>query len=302
VPGSPRALAIGNGLATGWCADPYAMTLAAIDECVRNLVCVGADASRIAILDNFCWPSCDDPRNMGALVRAAEACLDGALAYRAPFISGKDSLKNQFRTQDGRTIMIPPTLLISGFAIVPDAQRACTMDLKSAGNVLVLVGSTGARMGGSHRAMLGACGHADARLPEVDPARGARTAHAVAACIAAGDVRSAHDPSEGGLLPAIAEMCFAGGLGARVDLSHVPVHGGDVDDECRAFAEDPHRYVLEIEPAHLAGVQARLAGIPHAVIGTVTAEPSLELVGVAVPRESAPIATLRAAWCAPTGG
>jgi phosphoribosylformylglycinamidine synthase len=302
VPGSPRALAIGNGLATGWCADPYAMTLAAIDECVRNLVCVGADASRIAILDNFCWPSCDDPRNMGALVRAAEACLDGALAYRAPFISGKDSLKNQFRTQDGRTIMIPPTLLISGFAIVPDAQRACTMDLKSAGNVLVLVGSTGARMGGSHRAMLGACGHADARLPEVDPARGARTAHAVAACIAAGDVRSAHDPSEGGLLPAIAEMCFAGGLGARVDLSHVPVHGGDVDDECRAFAEDPHRYVLEIEPAHLAGAQARLAGIPHAVIGTVTAEPSLELVGVAVPRESAPIATLRAAWCAPTGG
>jgi phosphoribosylformylglycinamidine synthase len=302
VPGSPRALAIGNGLATGWCADPYAMTLAAIDECVRNLVCVGADASRIAILDNFCWPSCDDPRNMGALVRAAEACLDGALAYRAPFISGKDSLKNQFRTQDGRTIMIPPTLLISGFAIVPDAQRACTMDLKSAGNVLVLVGSTGARMGGSHRAMLGACGHADARLPEVDPARGARTAHAVAACIAAGDVRSAHDPSEGGLLPAIAEMCFAGGLGARVDLSHVPVHGGDVNDECRAFAEDPHRYVLEVEPAHLAGVQARLAGIPHAVIGTVTAEPSLELVGVAVPRESAPIATLRAAWCAPTGG
>jgi phosphoribosylformylglycinamidine synthase len=184
VPGSARALAIGNGLATGWCADPYAMTLAAIDECVRNLVCVGADPARIAILDNFCWPSCDEPRNMGALVRAAEACLDGALAYRTPFISGKDSLKNQFRTQDGRTIMIPPTLLVSGFGIVADAGHACTMDLKSAGNLLVLVGQTGARMGGSHRAMLGACAHADLRLPEVDPALGARTARAVAACAA----------------------------------------------------------------------------------------------------------------------
>ena len=302
VAGSRRALAIANGLATGWSADAYAMTLAAIDECVRNLVCVGADPARIAILDNFCWPSCDDPRNMGSLVRAAEACYDGALAYRAPFISGKDSLKNQFRTQDGRTIMIPPTLLVSGFGIVEDAERACTMDLKSAGNVLVLVGSTGARMGGSHRAMLGASGHADMRLPDVDPARGARTAHAVAACIAHGAVRSAHDPSEGGLLPALAEMCLAGGLGARIDLSHMPVTGTDVPDECRAFAEDPHRYVLEVEPSKLGTVQAHLDGIPHAVIGTVTDEPTLELVGVRVPRESSPISALRSAWNTSTGG
>ena len=302
VAGSRRALAIANGLATGWSADAYAMTLAAIDECVRNLVCVGADPARIAILDNFCWPSCDDPRNMGSLVRAAEACYDGALAYRAPFISGKDSLKNQFRTQDGRTIMIPPTLLVSGFGIVEDAERACTMDLKSAGNVLVLVGTTGARMGGSHRAMLGACGHADMRLPDVDPARGARTAHAVAACIAHGAVRAAHDPSEGGLLPALAEMCFAGGLGARIDLSHVPVAGSDVPDECRAFAEDPHRYLLEIEPSKLGTVQAHLDGIPHAVIGTVTDEPTLELVGVRIPRESSPISALRSAWNTSTGG
>ena len=302
VAGSRRALAIGNGLATGWSADAYAMTLAAIDECVRNLVCVGADPARIAILDNFCWPSCDDPRNMGSLVRAAEACYDGALAYRAPFISGKDSLKNQFRTQDGRTIIIPPTLLVSGFGIVEDAERACTMDLKSAANVLVLVGTTGARMGGSHRAMLGACGHPDMRLPDVDPARGARTAHAVAACIAHGAVRSAHDPSEGGLLPALAEMCFAGGLGARIDLSHVPVAGADVPDECRAFAEDPHRYLLEIEPSKLGTVQAHLDGIPHAVIGTVTDEPALELVGVRVPRESTPISALRSAWNTSTGG
>jgi phosphoribosylformylglycinamidine synthase len=303
VPGSPRALAIANGLATGWCADPYAMTLAAIDECVRNLVCVGADPARIAILDNFCWPSCDDPRNMGALVRAAEACLDGALAYRTPFISGKDSLKNQFRTQDGRTIMIPPTLLVSGFGIVEDAARACTMDLKRSGSVLVVVGTTGARMGGSHRAMLGACAHRDMRLPDVDPARGARTAKAVAACIAGGHVLSAHDLSEGGLLPAVAEMCFAGWLGASVDLSRVPVAaGGEVDDECRAFAEDPHRYVLEVDAASLGRVESILDGIAHAVIGHVDDSSALEVVGTSTARERAPIDRLQAAWNAPTGG
>jgi phosphoribosylformylglycinamidine synthase len=259
----------------------------------------------MAVLDNFCWPSCDDPRNMGSLVRAAEACYDGAIAYRTPFISGKDSLKNQFRTQDGRVIMIPPTLLVSGFGIVPDVERACTMDLKAAGNLIILVGTTGARMGGSHRVMLGASGHPDSRLPVVDPVRGARTARAVAACISQGAVRSAHDPSEGGLLTALAEMCFAGGLGAHIDLSRVLVETAahtEVPDECRAFAEDPHRYILEVEPANLAKVQAHLDGVAHSVIGTVSALTVLEVVGVHTPNESMSLAALRSAWDAPSDG
>jgi hypothetical protein len=49
-------------------------------------------------------------------------------------------------------------------------------------------------------------------------------------------------------------------------------------------------------------VQAHLDGIPHAVIGTVTDEPTLELVGVRVPRESSPISALRSAWNTSTGG
>ena len=79
------------------------MAIAAIDECVRNLVCVGADPSRIAILDNFCWPSCEKPENLASLVRASVGCYDAAKAYRTPFVSGKDSLNNQFTTEDGVT-------------------------------------------------------------------------------------------------------------------------------------------------------------------------------------------------------
>ena len=91
--GSDRALAIANGLATGLGADPYAMAIAAIDECVRNLVCTGADPTRIAILDNFCWPSCKDPRNMGSLVRACEGCYDAAKAYPAILVFGGGPLE-----------------------------------------------------------------------------------------------------------------------------------------------------------------------------------------------------------------
>lgn len=304
VAGSSRGLAIGNGLATGLCADPYVMGLAAIDECVRNLVCVGADPSRIAILDNFCWPSCKDERNLGSLVRAAEACYDGAVAYRTPFVSGKDSLNNQFVTQDGRVIQIPPTLLISGLGLVPEIARCTTMDLKRAGNLLVLVGLTSGRLGGSHWLSMVAddeslsrrqAGSADAvgaspELPTVDLVMGPRTAAAVARAIGAGIVRSAHDPSEGGLLVAAAEMALAGGLGCTIELDHVPIAeaaksgpGGAAGVRARpradalSFAEDPSRYLLEIEPGSLASLERLLVGVPHAVIGRVDADPVLTL-------------------------
>ena len=167
-----------NGLATGWRDDPYLMTLAAMDECVRNLVCVGADPDRIAILDNFCWPSCKKPENLGSLVRAAEACYDGAKAYRTPFISGKDSLNNQFTTESGETIEIPPTLLISGFGIVKDVNGAITMDAKSPESNLVLVGRTTDAMGGAHVTMMDGL-RGDGALPQVNLDFGPLTARAV---------------------------------------------------------------------------------------------------------------------------
>ena len=254
VAGSDRGLAIANGLATGLRADPHVMTLAAIDECVRNLVCVGADPSRIALLDNFSWPGCTDPDRLGGLVRAAEACYEGAMAYRAPFISGKDSLNNQFTTTDGRTIEIPPTLLISGIGIVPDVMRCVTMDAKRAGNLLVLVGAptTGA-LGGSHYQMLFGAPEDRSRMPAVDPVQGARLARSVADLIVAGRVRAAHDCSDGGLLVAAAEMAMAGRLGLNLTLDGLP-----------CFSEEPSRYLLEIEAAAVA----HLGDLQHTVIGT----------------------------------
>ena len=129
--GSNKGVALSCGLgaaysekatAAGFAADgdSYWGTLAAIDEAVRNAVCVGADPSHIAILDNFCWPGCDDEYLMGSLVRAAEACYDGAMAYKTPFVSGKDSLNNQFTTDEGERYTIPQTLLVSAMAMVDE--------------------------------------------------------------------------------------------------------------------------------------------------------------------------------------
>jgi phosphoribosylformylglycinamidine synthase len=176
---SDRGIAVGCGLAPHLSdRDPYWMALAGMDEAIRNIVCVGGDPSRTAVLDNFCWGRTDDPRQLGGLVRACQACYDGAMAYGTPFISGKDSLNNEFalderdvepllqtlremaqrddadavrlrrilpaieqRMHATRRLGIPGTLLISAVAIVPDVNGCVTPDLKQAGDALYLVGA-----------------------------------------------------------------------------------------------------------------------------------------------------------------
>jgi len=247
IPTSKKGLAIGCGLAipTGDPAlggDPYRMAIAAVDECIRNLVCVGADPDRIAILDNFCWPSCAKPANMGTLVRAAVGCYDAAKAYRTPFVSGKDSLNNQFRTEDGTVIEIPPTLLITGIGVVEDVGRCVTSDMKRVDSELLVV-------------------RADAH----DWKDGPRVARLVAAAIAKGGggwVRSAHDASEGGVMVALAEMVIGAGEAPGTGHRASPGIGLELD-EARLdaalgglFDERSGVYILEIDPSHIGDAMA----------------------------------------------
>src|SRR5262249_53357141 len=147
----------------------------------------------------------------GSLVRAAEACRDVAVAYLMPFISGKDSLNNEYRAE-GRTIAIPGTLLISALGRVNDVRRCVTMDLKEAGNHLYIVGVTRAELGGTHYHLVHGMGGGEP--PRVDPEVAPRIFRALHGAMARGLVRACHDLSEGGLAVAAAEMAFAGGIGA----------------------------------------------------------------------------------------
>jgi phosphoribosylformylglycinamidine synthase len=312
VPSHTRGIAISNGLQTGMghpdnAGDPYLMTLAAIDECVRNLVCVGADPSRIAILDNFCWPSCAEPRNLASLVRAAEACYDGAKAYRTPFVSGKDSLNNQLRYTDERgnqrVIEIPPTLLITGIAIVRDVTKCVTMDPKQPGNVLLIVGRTTSEMGGSHYQRIVRSPHTsdtaiDPTIPRTDLHLGPKTAHAVAKLVQSGVVRSAHDVSDGGLLCAVAEMLIAGStpkvpIGAALDLSQM-----HTDLTAAAFGESPSRYVLEVAANDVPRVVSAIAadGIWCARLGELNTSGVLSASSLDLHAE---VEDLASAWLGP---
>jgi phosphoribosylformylglycinamidine synthase len=279
VLGSTVGLAVGNGLNPRYAdLDPWAAAAAAIDEAVRNVVAVGGDPARTAILDNFCWGNVTDPQMLGALVRTSEACREVALAYGTPFVSGKDSLNNEYKSANKR-ISIPHTLLVSSLARVADVTKCVTMDLKEPGNDLYVVGVTRNELGGSHYHLVTGAGGGTPPCPDL--AQAPKVFAAVHAAIASGLVRACHDLSEGGLAVAVAEMAFAGGVGADVSgLKELPTNEPLADD-VKLFSESTTRFVIEAKPEFRERLAQVFAGLPFANVGKTVAEPRLRIASSA---------------------
>ena len=225
-----------------------------------------------------------------------------AIAFAAPFVSGKDSLNNVFAWTDvagrQREISIPPTLLATAMGQVPDVGQALSSDLKAVGNRLAIVGLTRDDLAGSQLELAGVV--TGGRLPEVDVAACRGVFAAVAAAQRAGLVQSCHDVSDGGLAAAVAEMAIGGGLGATLDLANVPVdlsattmpgHRGLVV----AFAETPGRFVCEVKAADAAAFEQLMGDTRWGWVGGVTAEPVLAIATAQGPERIA-VADLSAAW------
>jgi phosphoribosylformylglycinamidine synthase II len=253
--------------------DPYWMALAGIDEAIRNLVCIGGRVDRIALLDNFCWGNCRKPETFGPLVRAAQACYDGAIAFDVPFISGKDSLNNEFSCEDGRQISIPSTLLISAISVVDDINKCITMDAKRRGNFLFVAGETKNELGGSHYYKIR--GQPGANVPKVDLETAPKIAERIASAIARSLVVSCHDCSEGGLAVALAEMAFAGGLGIEAGLRGLPKSTDCWRTDMQLFSESNSRYIVEVEPGNYDAFAKLMLNLPFGQIGKVTEEKML---------------------------
>jgi phosphoribosylformylglycinamidine synthase len=249
----PRAIALSNGFNPEFGkTDPYRMAVSVIDEAVRNAVAVGADPERIGLLDNFCWGDPLRPSTLGSLVAACRGCYDAAVAYGLPFISGKDSLNNEYLGSDGKQHAIPPSLLISAVGIVEDVNRTTTMDLKVAGSTIYLLGDTKDEMGGSHfRIVTGGAVEGDAApgMPDYAPAL-YRSLHRA---MAKGFVLSCHDLSEGGLAVSAAEMCLAGRLGMKLTLDV----GNSIID---LFSESNGRLLVEIHTSQVLAFENEFLG------------------------------------------
>ena len=270
VLGSKKGVVIANGINPLFGdIDPYHMAASAIDEAIRNVISVGGRFDRVALLDNFSWGNPDKPDRLGGLVRAAQACYDIALAYSTPFISGKDSLYNEYHdTSTGDQLAIPGTLLISAISVIDDVDKAITMDAKSPGNLIYVIGKTYDEIGGSHyTAIHNFIGNS---VPVVRPETGKRIIQSLNHAIDQRLIRSCHDCSEGGIGVACAEMAFAGGFGMNLDLSNVPRSNKTNADELILFSESNSRFIAEISPKNQKEFEHALIGVPFNVIGQVT--------------------------------
>jgi len=277
--------------------DPYWMAASAIDEALRQIISVGGNLKRAAILDNFCWGNTNKPDRLGGLVRAAEACYDIAKAYGVPFISGKDSLNNEY-SAGKKTISIPPTLLISCMAVMDDISKAITMDAKKAGNAVYLVGLTHNEMGGSQYYKM--CGLTSKYVPRVKAAYGKRLMEKLSIAIDRGYVAACHDCSDGGAAVALAEMAFAGALGMSLDLGKFPKppEQEEVETAVFLFSESNTRFIVEVKD-ELDFIRS-MKGFPLWKLGCITNNGLFKITGTGgKPILNIETSKLKAAWQSP---
>ena len=300
VHGSNRGIAVSCGICPKYSdLDSYHMMACAIDEAVRNLVAVGARMGAIAGLDNFCWPdpvqsekTLDGKHKLAQLVRTCEALYDVCVAYDIPLISGKDSMKNDYRIGDHK-ISIPPTVLFTAAAVLDDATKVVSMDVKAPGHLVYVAGETKDEMGGSE--YLAIRGQVGAHVPKVDVKNARARYEKIADAIAKGWVASCHDCSDGGLAVALAESAFAGGYGMQIDLTGLGMEKNPV----ALFSESQSRLVVTVAPEHAAAFEKHMAGTATTRLGEVVPESTLTIACSYGQQVHATLAELKEAWQRP---
>ena len=291
-PADVHGIALGIGV-NPWFGlhDPERMAHAVVDEAMRNIVAVGADPAMVCLLDNFSWGDPRRPNTMGELVMAVQGCVAAAEAYRAPFVSGKDSLNNEYLGSDGLRHAVPPTLVITAMAHVPDADATVVPVLSTPGDLLVQVGETAVDFAGSHYRMVEAAGPSTSTSTSTDTVP-APVADALAryrrlhTALRTGRVRACHDLSEGGLAVALAEMAVAGRLGVEIESLPHP------SPTVALFSETCGRFVCEISPDDLDWFRS-VVDQPTHVIGRVSADPVIRGGGVELALDEAVAAFTR---------
>jgi phosphoribosylformylglycinamidine synthase len=270
------------------------MAASVIDEAVRRIIAVGGKLpsaeTPFAALDNFCW--CDPEQSektpdghykLAQLVRACKALYDYSKAFNLPFISGKDSMKND-SIVDGVKVSIPPSLMVTVVSKMDDVSKAVTMDVKAPGDLVYLVGETFDELGGSeYYKLIGEKRRGGEYVGNKVPRVNARKAKAIynrmSKATERGLVNSVHTPTKGGLAVALAQSAFAGGYGLYVRLDKVPYHEVRRDDVI-LFSESNSRFIVTVPKEKMNGFEEVMRGSICAHIGFVVEEPTLRIKGL----------------------
>ena len=306
IHGGTQGAVISNGIVPRYSdIDAYAMAAASVDEALRNAVCVGVDLDLIAGLDNFCWPdpvesskTPDGRYKLAQLVRANRAIDDTCRAYRLPCISGKDSMKND-ATLNGEKISVPPTILFSLVGNHPDVRKAVSSDFKAPGDAIYLLGETHQELGASELAFMlsdGGSGGIGGAVPQIDTSRNLAMYRALTTAMRQSLVRSAHDCSDGGLAPALAECCFGADSGAEVDVTPLWKDCDTLDKWGALFGESLGRILVSVRESDRTAFEETMAGHACHHLGTVSKGDTISFSKGEQTLLTASMGDLRDAW------
>ncbi len=281
---SPKGVVLSSALYPTYSElDPYQMAGCAIDTAIRQAVCVGGNPDYLALLDNFCWCSPDDPYRLWQLKETARGCYDFATAFGTPFISGKDSMHNDFKGFDdkGKTvkISIPPTLLISAIGVVDDVQKSISLDAKFPGDIIYILGKTNNEMGGSEYARMTNPNVVQANglpVPRVDATENYRLYRAVYRAIQKNLIASSISLGRGGLVIALSKMLIAGNLGAKITLADAP--GGWTENYQALFSESQGRIVVSVNPQKAEEFETLMSANIFAKLGEIQKKNNLMIM------------------------
>lgn len=232
--GADNALAISCGLCPKISEyDSYLMAEFALDEAVRNAVSTGANPDEMVLVDNYCWPDpIESERNPDAqlklahLVRASQALYDLSLSFGMPFVSGKDSMKNDFigAMDNGEKVKIsvPPTVLVTAMGRVPTLKAVTTSEAKKTEALVYLVGSKLTEYQSAFELKeLYADYTVEYPLPYINGKKQLDLYRSLHKSMREGLVLSSHDISDGGMLVALAEVLMGTKFGAAIDLKGI---------------------------------------------------------------------------------
>ncbi|MDD5181879.1 MAG: AIR synthase-related protein [Candidatus Nanoarchaeia archaeon] len=267
--------------------DTYHMAACAIDTAIRNAVAAGADMEHLALLDNFCWCSSDEPERLFQLKEAARACHDFSIAYGTPFISGKDSMFNDFKGYNEKgekvKISVPPTLLISSIGVIEDAAKSVSLDAKCEGDIVYILGTNMDELGGSeYFAMEGekqrGKPYIGNNVPKVYTHENKKTYNALSKAIDAELVASVQSVDRGGVSVALVKTAMGGMLG--MDISLAEANGVYSRDDYSLFSQSPGRLVVTVAPQYKDQFEDIMHGTSIAEVGTVRGDNRFIIRGI----------------------
>ncbi len=286
IRGSKKGLAMtldGNGRYAA--LDPRTGGKASVAEACRNLACIGARPIGVTNCLNFGNP--EKPGVMGQFKEAVEGMSEACEAFGIAVTGGNVSFYNE---TEG--IAIDPTPVLGIVGLVEDIAKAVTPGFKSEGDTVILLGENKEEFGGSEYLAL-IHDRSDGCPPAVDLAREIAVHETLMEAIGEGLVRSAHDPSEGGLAVCAAECAFHSPEKTGCNLS---LEGG-LRPDAVLFGESHARILLTVRPADSARVLkiAGKRGVPAEVIGK-TGGKAIRVSWAGKRLVDLPVAEARALW------